>query len=191
MHIVLTQFAIDRHFDPEKAGTTITDHTPDEFEREINAGRCACIELWRHGYAPFCELAFTYNRTDARTGTLPITPENKQFLKSGYQSRKSSELPVLTRWFEDVLNVPRAKYLCLVLYSQEQLAKEGTDIDANFGIVAILGQLHDKEEPMTPMTAMRNALGVGEGGSGVAIDREAYMRSVEFWDTHAVVKVGG
>jgi hypothetical protein len=32
---------------------------------------------------------------------------------------------------------------------------------------------------------MRNALGVDEGGSGVAIDRDAYRRAVDFWSTHA------
>lgn len=160
MNVVLTQFTIDRHFDPEKAGTTITDHTPEEFECQVDAGRCSTV--WRNGYAPFCELTFTRNWTNARTGTLPITPENEQFLKSGYQARKPDELPVLTRWFEGLPDVPRAKHLCLVLYNQEQLAREGTDIDANFGIVAILGQLHDKEEPMTPMTVMRNAWGSGK-----------------------------
>jgi hypothetical protein len=41
------------------------------------------------------------------------------------------------------------------------------------------------EIPMAPITMLRNALGVEEGGSGVAIDRAAYARSVEFWRTHA------
>jgi hypothetical protein len=41
------------------------------------------------------------------------------------------------------------------------------------------------ETPMAPITMMRNALGVEEGGSGVALDRGAYLRSVEFWSTHA------
>ena len=38
---------------------------------------------------------------------------------------------------------------------------------------------------MAPVTMMRNALGVEEGGSGVPLDREAYLRSVEFWRVHA------
>ena len=38
---------------------------------------------------------------------------------------------------------------------------------------------------MAPITMMRNALGVEEGGSGVPTDREAYRRSVAFWRTHA------
>ena len=39
--------------------------------------------------------------------------------------------------------------------------------------------------PMAPITMMRNALGVAEGGSGVALDREAYIRSVAFWEANA------
>ena len=38
---------------------------------------------------------------------------------------------------------------------------------------------------MTPITLMRNALGVEQGGSGVPLEREAYLRSVAFWETHA------
>jgi len=38
---------------------------------------------------------------------------------------------------------------------------------------------------------MRNALGVTEGGSGVAINRVEYIKSVEFWNQHAVVKLKG
>lgn len=32
---------------------------------------------------------------------------------------------------------------------------------------------------------IRTALGVDEGGSRVPLDREAYRRSVAFWDRHA------
>jgi hypothetical protein len=38
---------------------------------------------------------------------------------------------------------------------------------------------------MAPITMMRNALGVEEGGSGVPLDREAYQRSVAFWENNA------
>ena len=41
------------------------------------------------------------------------------------------------------------------------------------------------EIPMVPITMLRNALGVEEGGSGVPIDREDYKRAVAFWNTHA------
>jgi Protein of unknown function (DUF3228) len=45
---------------------------------------------------------------------------------------------------------------------------------------------HRFETPMQPITVMRNAL-ISEGGSGVAIDRAAYDRSVEYWSKHAPV----
>ena len=41
---------------------------------------------------------------------------------------------------------------------------------------------------MDPITMMRNALGKEEGGSGVALNRVEYQKSVEFWSTHALIK---
>ena len=38
-----------------------------------------------------------------------------------------------------------------------------------------------------PITVLRNALGKAEGGSGVPLDREKYMESVEYWKKHAVI----
>ena len=40
---------------------------------------------------------------------------------------------------------------------------------------------------MDPITAMRNALGAEEGGSGVKLNREEYLKSVEFWKNHVVL----
>ena len=98
-------------------------------------------------------------------------------------------MPVLCRWLElSDFEVPIANYLCLILYSKEQLAKEGDEIDGEYGVVAILAQMSDQEEPMTPMTMVRNALGVDEGGSGVPLDKTAYDKSVEFWSKNANVK---
>jgi hypothetical protein len=48
--------------------------------------------------------------------------------------------------------------------------------------------MSDKEEPMKPITLMRNAHGIEEGGSGVPIDREKYLQAVEFWSNNATVK---
>ena len=47
------------------------------------------------------------------------------------------ELPVLVRWFEG-LEPPVAAYLIVILYDREQLAKEGTDIDTEWGVVGCL-----------------------------------------------------
>lgn len=34
---------------------------------------------------------------------------------------------------------------------------------------------------------MRNEL-ISEGGSGTPIDRKAYMKSVEYWKDHAIIR---
>lgn len=41
---------------------------------------------------------------------------------------------------------------------------------------------------MQPITMMRNALGKEEGGSGVPLNRELYLKSVEFWKKYVLVK---
>ena len=112
-------------------------------------------------------------------------------IQSDYVARTPDELPVLVRWIEVFKSqLPNASILCLVLYDREQLAKEETPIPegADYGIVAILGQYHDEEEPMTPATTPRNALGLDEGGSGHPMDEEVYEKSVAFWKDNVVVK---
>ena len=104
--------------------------------------------------------------------------------REAYEARNREELPVLVRWFEGVES-PRANYLVVILYSAEQLAREGSPIEADWGIVGCIYTAEPEEVPMAPITMMRNALGVEEGGSGVPLDREAYRRSVEFWENNA------
>jgi len=65
------------------------------------------------------------------------------------------------------------------------MKKEASDETAPWGIVSIKAQDVDYELPMTPITAMRNALGKAEGGSGIPIDREAYMEAYNYWKDHA------
>jgi hypothetical protein len=115
---------------------------------------------------------------------VPITDANRHCLRSGYESRNRSELPVLVRWFEGI-EAPIAGYLIPILYSREQLELEGSPIEADWGIVGCLYTDSPDEIPMAPITMMRNALGVDEGGSGVPLDPVAYRKSVEYWSTHA------
>jgi len=110
------------------------------------------------------------------------------------------QLPVLTRFFPKELvtvadqpPLPVAKYLDLILYSREQIKKENaamgndSNSDSPWGIVSIKAQDVDYELPMQPITAMRNALGVDEGGSGIPLNREAYMEAYNYWKDHASV----
>ena len=181
MTIVLTEFARPRLFPREPRRNTIQDVSAAEFERYLNEH--APLKVL-DGYAPFCKLHVHRNWTGTRCLTLPIGDANRHLLRSDYEARADGELPVLVRWFEGI-EPPVASYLVVILYSREQLAKEGTPITADWGVVGCLYTSEPAEIPMAPVTMMRNALGVAEGGSGVAIDREAYMRSVAFWRAHA------
>jgi hypothetical protein len=153
------------------------------------------------GYAPFCKHVFVPNFAGARCGALRITPANAALLRSGYGARTPAELPVLQRWFPEaaVAPVPVAKMLDVILYSREQLVAEraatgrgdGPPLPpAPWGVISVKAQDEGFELPMQPITALRNALGREEGGSGVPIDRAAYARAVEYWQDHAPIVAG-
>lgn len=181
MSIILTEFARSRLFPRTSRRNTIQDCTAEDFQRYLNEQSPLKV---LDGYAPFCKLHVHGNWTSTRSIALPISVENRSSLRSAYEARSSDELPVLVRWFEGVES-PVANYLIVILYSREQLAKEGTEIHEDWGVVGCLYTMEPEEIPMAPITMMRNALGVEQGGSGVPLDHEAYRRSVGFWDTHA------
>lgn len=150
------------------------------------------------GYAPFCKHIFIKNDfTDATVNVLRVTPDNEHLLRCTYEARNDKELPVLTRYFPKEfmkdIKLPIAKYLDLILYSREQINKENeamdntSDSESPWGIVSIKAQDIDYEIPMTPITMMRNALGKDEGGSGVTLERDAYMSSYNVWKDYAVI----
>jgi hypothetical protein len=178
LSIVLSEFARQRLFGAE---LRILGPGADEFESELNQREPQAV---LDGYAPFCKLHVHRNWTATPVGAIEITPENQHLLRSAYEARTAEELPVLTRWFEG-LEPPKAGYLIAILYSREQMSREGEELDADWGVVGVLATTTPEEIPMAPITMMRNALGVEQGGSGVAIDRDAYDRSVQFWNTHA------
>lgn len=181
MSIVLTDFARRRLFPREPRANTIQDITPAEFEAHLNAQPPVKV---LDGYAAFCKLHVHRNWTSTRCLTVPINDGNRHLLRSAYEARNRDELPVLVRWFEGV-EAPPAEYLIAILYSAEQMAKEGNPIDADWGIVGCLYTMTPDEIPMAPITMLRNALGVDEGGSGVPVDRAAYAQAVAFWEANA------
>ncbi|HEX7382520.1 MAG TPA: DUF3228 family protein [Nevskiaceae bacterium] len=181
MTIVLSAFARSRLFPDPPRPNALLGVTPAEFERSLNQ-RDAVREL--QGYAPFCRLRVYRNWTPTRCLTVPITDANRHLLRSAYEARTLDELPVLVRWLEGV-EAPVARYLVVILYDREQMRREGSPVDADWAVVGCLATAEPEEIPMAPITAMRNALGVAEGGSGVALDRVAYRRSVEYWAHHA------
>ena len=181
MSIALTEFARTRLFPRDGRRTAILDCTPEAFIARLNREPPLRV---LDGYASFCKLHVHRNWTPTRCSVIAITDANRHLLRSGYEARTREELPVLVRWFEG-LEPPLANYLIPILYDREQLAREGTRIAADWGVVGCLYTQDPEEIPMVPITAMRNALGVAEGGSGVTLDRESYRRAVAFWDQHA------
>ena len=180
MSIALTDFARSRLFRAQRRNT-IQDITPEQFQQHLNDVPPLKV---LDGYAPFCKLHVHRNWTSTRCLAVPITDENRHLLRSDYEARTKDELPVLVRWFEGI-EPPVAEYLVVILYSRAQLAKEGTAITADWGVVGCMYTMEPEETPMAPVTMMRNALGVEEGGSGVVLDRDSYARSVAFWRMHA------
>ncbi len=181
MSIILTPFARTRLFPRDNRPSAIQDCSADEFEQHLNTeGPLKDLV----GYAPFCRLHVHRNWTSTRCTAVPITHDNRHLLRSAYEARSTDELPVLVRWFEGI-DPPVARYLLPILYSREQLAKEGSPIGTDWGVVGCLYTAEPEEIPMVPITMLRNALGVDEGGSGVPLDRKAYRSSVAFWEQHA------
>lgn len=181
MSLVLTDFARPRLFPSEPRRNTIQDCTPEAWVRRLNDEPPLKVI---DGYAPFCKLHVHRNWTSTRCLTVPVTDDNRHLLRTAYDARNRDELPVLVRWFEGI-EPPVANYFVVILYDHDQLAKEGSPIDADWGIVGCIYTMAPDEVPMAPITMMRNALGVDEGGSGVPLDRDAYRRSVAFWENNA------
>lgn len=180
MRIAMTEFARRRLFPGDGRRTAIQDCTAGDFVARLNAEAPVRVIP---GYAPFCVLHAHRNWTTTRCSVIVLDDGNRHLLRSAYEARTPAELPVLVRWLEG-LEPPVANYLVPILYDRAQLAKEGTPIDADWGVVGCLYTLEPEEIPMVPITMLRNALGVEEGGSGVSIDREAYARAVAFWTRH-------
>jgi Protein of unknown function (DUF3228) len=196
------QFA--EHASSSSYGGTVFDISMQDFERIVNERYHAAVangvRVLDDGYAPFCKHFFVPNDFSlARVNVLPITAENEHLLRTKYEARNDQELPVLTRFFPKHLvpsPLPVAQYLDLILYSREQIVQENAaqeqpslaeHASVPWGIVSIKAQNEGAELPMTPITAMRNALGKEQGGSGVPIDPVAYRQAVDYWKDHAVV----
>jgi hypothetical protein len=137
------------------------------------------------------------SRYEARTEQeLPVL--TRHFDRKALVLQKQQEMGNGVEAISDAEIFPVAKYLDLILYSREQIIKEniamgkavvaaGEEETAPWGIVSIKAQDVKYELPMTPITILRNALGKEQGGSGVELNREAYMESVNYWKDHASV----
>ncbi|KAF4027805.1 hypothetical protein GN244_ATG20562 [Phytophthora infestans] len=147
-----------RQFEDKTYSGTQIDFDRNEFVKKVNEIYEANNKQLVDGYAPFCKHLFIKNFTGARLNMVAITQANAHMLMSDYDARTEYELPV-----------PQPRRFPV-------------------GIVSIKAQDEDHELPMKPITMMRNAVGKEQGGSGVPLDRGEYMKAVEYWRNHAVIK---
>lgn len=212
MRIVLDKF-LDRQFDPNFSGTVLKfdditdhkshiDHTINTHYTNIqkfgNVDLCKLVDA--DPQMPFCKYLITLNNMPIKKGTIKITPEITPYIKTEYKSRNEDELPVLSRYVDlpNDYELPDANFLVYILYSKDQLRREFKgDIDefdsiytedVEYGCIAILGTENNEPDPMPPITIMRNALGIDEGGNGVKLDRDQYEKSIEFWSNNILIK---
>ena len=201
--LILDSF-IYRAFDKTKTKNYI-DMPMDEFTTKLNSLYTSTSQL-KPGYAPFCKHIFIENFiTGFKPRYLPINETTEKLIKTCYDSRQANELPVLTRYIPiesiDYAKIPDAKYIDIILYSKEQIVnekiamKESKEeiekvkaIDFDYGVIGIKPQDVDYELPMLPITMMRNAVGIDQGGSGVKLENEKYMESVRFWEKNIIIQ---
>jgi len=143
------------------------------------------------GLYPFSRIVPLYNgiykNFDCRI--VKITPKNSKYLKSDYVARTNNEIPYLKRWFSK--NAPvkplKSDHVDVILYNKEQLAKEGTSIKSDWGIVCINVELKERT-PLSPTTMINNQMGIKFGGNGELLNVKEYNKSIEFWKTHALLE---
>ena len=190
-----------RQFKPTFAGTKLKSETKDELLEAFNNSTIILDSPW-----DFCKYVVIENTFDIKCATMPITLDVYPFIRSDYSSRTPQELPILSRFVQlpPGISLPNANYVVAVLYSREQLLKEFLinkekgkidqevefllSEDTDYGIVAIMGTRYPYPDPLVPITIMRNALGIEEGGNGEKLDRQLYDKSVEFWSNNILVK---
>ena len=190
-NIGFSQF-VQRQFSPDYSGTYFAE---EDCSKLLNL--VAEKGIVYSAYAPFCKT-ISISNIDNQTYYFPFLNSNtilrEEAFKKGaslhtaYESRNEQELPVLTEWVEGI-ELPIAQYVYLVVYSAEQMQKEGeTTGDFDWLVVSIQVGNAKEIEPMKPITTMRNALGIEFGGSGVEINEQDYRKSVQFWTKYISVR---
>lgn len=191
---------VERQFLPGFSGTKVDAEIKEELLKVIN-------DTYQYGLGDigqildsewdFCKYLVLPNEFGVKCAVRPITLDIYPFIRTDYFARTPDELPILTRFAQlpPGFKSQEANYIVFVLYSREQLLKEFKgegdfyfDESVEWGIVSIMGTVEPKPDPLVPITMMRNALGVEEGGNGETLNRKTYNESVEFWSKHILVK---
>ncbi len=191
---------VNRQFSPGFSGTKVDLEIKDQLLERINdfykIGKNTMLDSeW-----DFCKYLVIENTFDVKCAVREITLDIYPYIRTDYVQRTPDELAILSRFAQlpPGFKSQKANYVVLVLYSREQLEKEFKpkedgqefyfDDSVEWGIVSIMGTMEPKPDPLVPITIMRNALGIEEGGNGETLNRDSYNESVEFWSKYILVK---
>ena len=169
--------------------------TAQRFQKQLQSRLARGDGQLRKGYAPFCMGLYIKNWTKSLDCWREINTNNQHLGRFSYIARKSTELPVGEFYLEDdgTINPKIASHLHIILYDYKQLMKEDSEFIwdgfTEWYIICIKAQNVGYETPMTPITMMRNALGIEEGGSGVPLNKDEYTKSVIYHQKNARVKL--
>jgi len=189
---------VNRQFSPGFSGTKVDLEIKDQLLEAINDSYQYC-ELLNSDWN-FCKYLVIENSFDVKCAVREITLDIYPYIRTDYVQRTPDELAVLSRFAQlpPGFKSQKANYIVLVLYSKRQLEKEFKpkeegqefyfDDSVEWGIVSIMGTMEPKPDPLVPITIMRNALGIEEGGNGETLNRDSYNESVEFWSKYILVK---
>ncbi len=194
---------VNRQFSPGFSGTKIDLEIKDQLLEVIN-------DTYQYGLGDigqlldsewnFCKYLVIENSFDVKCAVREITLDIYPYIRTDYVQRTPDELAILSRFAQlpPGFKSQKANYIVLVLYSKRQLEKEFKpkeegqefyfDNSVEWGIVSIMGTMEPKPDPLVPITIMRNALGIEEGGNGEILNKDSYNESVEFWSKYILVK---
>ena len=197
---------VTRQFSPSFSGTKVPLDIKEELLMNVNDALHYVTNHEAEDYLlldsewDFCKYLVIPNDFDIKCAVREITLDIYPYIRTDYSQRTPDELAVMTRFVQlpPGFKSQLANYIVFVLYSKEQLEKEFKskeeddvfyfDDSVEWGIVSINGTVLPYPDPLVPITIMRNALGIKEGGNGETLNKKVYSESVEFWSKHILVK---
>lgn len=119
----------------------------------------------------------------------------RKYIHTSFMTRAGEPRVMVRRVYEGELKQlghtwKTPPFVQVILYSQEQIAKEREEIDASWGIVTVKGLQRPQSLPIDPITAMRNRVGIDWGGSGAEISTADYSTCVDFWEQNIRINRG-
>ena len=184
--IEMLKFCLSNTFNPGLAGTTVTGVGVDDFMdiiRQRGEYPSDRVQISKE-YPEICRHLFVKNDfTTTRQGVVRVSPGMtiKEDMIVRYGTGREEEAFKVMWVDSSTIEVPKAEYLDVILYSRKHLADEGIDIESGWGVVAVLGVPTPEQTPPKRSTLERNAESIEAGGNGFDVTPEQYDESDSYW----------